>query len=125
MTLRNELNKLTDSDIYSLILFALYKMNETNEYSSLSELSYLLDKESLLKLCEFYGGTTIRIPTISELEVMLSALLLFEQVDIENTPYDKAIEEIRRKTGHSKLIEKSYCIIKEVLKNFDFNSGRA
>ena len=125
MTLRNELNKLTDSDIYSLILFALYKMNETNEYSSLSELSYLLDKESLLKLCEFYGGTTIRIPTINELEIMLSALLLFEQVDIENIPYDKAIEEIRRKTGHSKLIEKSYCTIKEVLKDFNFNSGRA
>ena len=84
MTLRNELNKLTDSDIYSLILFALYKMNETNEYSSLSELSYLLDKESLLKLCEFYGGTTIRIPTINELEIKCRITLTQDEFSMDS-----------------------------------------
>lgn len=28
----------------------------TNEYSSLSELAYILDKDNLLNLCEFFGG---------------------------------------------------------------------
>ncbi len=124
MNIRTELNKLTESDIYSIMMFALYQLHQDDEYSSLSQLSYILDKENLLKLCEFYGGTTIRIPTIEELEIMLSALLLYQLVDIENVPYEKAIEDVRKKTGHSKMVEKSYCTIKGMLRDYNFNSGR-
>lgn len=124
MNLRTELKTLTDSDIYSLMLFALYKLNDSNEYSSLSELSYILDRDSLLKLCEFYGGTTIRIPTVEELEVMLSALLIFQMVDIEGMTYDAAIEDLRRKTGHSKTVEQAYKTVRKCLQDYNFNSGR-
>ena len=124
MNLRTELKTLTDSDIYSLLLFALYKMHGSDEYSSLSELSYILDRDSLLKLCEFYGGTTIRIPTVEELEIMLSALLVFQLVDIEGMTYDNAMDNLRKKTGHTKSIEQAYKSIRECLQNYNFNSGR-
>ena len=78
MKIKTELENLTKSDIYSLIFFALYKCNESPEYSAISELAYILDKESLLKMCEYYGGLTIRIPTIDELERFLNALLVFQ-----------------------------------------------
>jgi hypothetical protein len=124
MNIRSELNNLTTSDIYSLMLFALYKANELPEYSSLSQLSYILDKDSLLKLCEFYGGTTIRIPTISELETLLSALLIYQQVDLEGANLDEVLEVHRNKTGTTLEVKKHYYNLREVLSKYNFNSGR-
>ena len=37
--IRDDLAKLSDNDIYSLILFALYKIKNIPEYSTLSEYS--------------------------------------------------------------------------------------
>lgn len=54
--LQRGLNNLKEQDLYSLSLFCLYKLMGTNEYSSLSELAYILDKDNLLNLCEFFGG---------------------------------------------------------------------
>lgn len=124
MSIRTELNTLKSADIYSLMLFALYKTTELPEYSSLSQLSYILDKENLLKLCEFYGGTTIRIPTISELEHLLNALLVFQLVDIEGKDMEEVLLTIKRKNGSVAGLEKTYNEVKLLLKNYDFNSGR-
>jgi hypothetical protein len=124
MSIKKELDNLTEADIYSLMLFALYKAGELPEYSSLSQLSYILDKDSLLKLCEYFGGTTIRIPTISELELLLNSLLVYQLVDIENKPLETVLEDFKIKTGTNKEIKQSYYIIKELLSKYNFNSGR-
>jgi len=78
----NELLSIKELDIYSLILFALFKLRDIPDYLVLSELIYVLDKDSMLKLCEYFGGTTIHIPTIDELESILYSLLLYQYVDI-------------------------------------------
>lgn len=125
MSIHKELDKLTNSDIYSLMLFALYKANEIPEYSSLSQLSYILDKNNLLKLCEFYGGTTIYIPTIYELETLLNSLLLYQRVDIENKELEVELDNMRASTGSTTEIRKFYLLLKNVLDNYNFNSGRS
>jgi len=124
MSIHKELDKLTSSDIYSLMLFALYKANEVPEYSSLSQLSYILDKSNLLKLCEFYGGTTIYIPTIYELETLLNALLLYQKVDIEHRELEEELDKMRASTGTTTEIRKFYLLLKDVLNKYSFNSGR-
>ena len=124
MSIKRELDNLTEADIYSLMLFALYKTNELPEYSSLSQLSYILDKDNLLKLCEYFGGTTIRIPTVSELELLLNSLLVYQLVDIENNPLEIVLEDFRIKTGSNKELKQNYYIIKELLSKYNFNSGR-
>lgn len=124
MKIKTELENLTKSDIYSLILFALYKCNESPEYSALSELAYILDKESLLKMCEYYGGLTIRIPTIDELERFLNALLVFQLVDIENNDLQETLLKLKNKNEHVKFLENDYNLIKQVLSKYNFNSGR-
>ena len=118
MNIKSELEELTTSDIYSLMLFVLFKSTQIPQYSSLSQLAYILDKDSLLKLCEFYGGLTIQIPTISQLEDLLNGLLIYQLVDIEH----KNIDEISDKFDKKDL--SAYSHIKEVLKNYKFNSGR-
>ena len=124
MNLKKELNNLTNNDIYAMILFALYKSNEIPEYSSLSELSYILDKDSLLKLCEFYGGQTIKIPTIKEIEDYINALLVYQQVDIEHKNLQTVLCNLKRKNGSTLKIEENYKQISELLKEYNFNSGR-
>lgn len=118
MNIKNELDKLSTPDIYSMMLFVLYKSTEIPEYSSLSQLAYILDKNSLLKLCEFYGGLTIKIPTISELENLLEGLLMYQLVDIEHNDFNEVCEQFE------KGVKNSYFQIKEILKNYKFNSGR-
>ena len=118
MNIKNEINNLSNEDIYSLMLFVLYKSTQIPEYSALSQLAYILDKDSLLKLCEFYGGLTITIPTISQLNSLLNGLLLYNMVDIEGQ--DLNIVSTQFESG---TID-TYIKIKEILKDYKFNSGR-
>ena len=47
---QESLQTLNKTDVYSLLLFTLYKMHDIDEYSSLSELCYVLDNDNLIKL---------------------------------------------------------------------------
>ena len=91
---KKEIQNLIKSDTYSLILFALFKLKDIPEYSGLSELIYLLDEQSLLSLCKYYGGLTIKIPTIEELETLIYALVLYEAVNLNNKDYNEALLEL-------------------------------
>ena len=84
MSIKQELEKLKAPDLWSLMLFVLYKVRDIPEYSSLSELAYVLDEKNMLRLCEYFGGTTITIPTIDEMEKMIYGLLLYYYVEHQN-----------------------------------------
>ena len=77
MKIKTEIAKLKEMDVYSLMLFALYKIKDIPEFSTLSEMAYVLDKDNLLKLCEYFGGLTIKIPTVEELQSIIYALVLY------------------------------------------------
>ena len=69
-------------------------MTNVPEYSSLSELAYVLDKDNLLNLCEFFGGQTITIPTVDEVESLVYSLLLYQYVKIDKMDYNDALKLI-------------------------------
>ena len=71
-------------------VFALYKIKNIPEYSTLSELAFILNKDSFLNIVDYLGGLTIRIPTSKELLVIVNALLLYQYHNIENIDFDKA-----------------------------------
>jgi hypothetical protein len=121
-SIKEELLKLKDADIYSLVMFALYKMNNIPEYSTLSELAYLMDKEHLLKLCEYFGGMTIRIPTIDELENMVYSLVLYQWVNIDGMPYEKAVAQIGCPSDTLRTVKSQYLKLVEILDNYSFNA---
>ena len=118
-----ELLSIKELDIYSLILFALFKLRDIPDYLVLSELVYILDKDNLLKLCEYFGGTTIHIPTIDELESILYSLLLYQYVDIEHMEYDKAVELLGQKSSKLRKIKSDYIKLQSVLSNYSFGKG--
>ena len=118
----DELNKLKESDFYSLLLFVLYKIIDIPEYSTLSEMSYVLDKENLLNLCEYFGGMTIRIPTIKEMEDIVYALLLFEYVDIRHIDFEEALSMVKTNDNNLRKLKTNYFNLKEILSNYGFSA---
>lgn len=124
MKIKTELEKLKSVDIYSLLMFVLFKVKDVKEYSTMSELCYLLDKNDFLKLCEYFGGLTITIPTIDEVEDLIMSLLLYQQVDIDGLDYDTVLEDMCKKSTNMKKIKANYAELKEVLKDYEFVSRK-
>ena len=121
MTIKEELQKLHEPDIWSLLLFVLFKIKDVPEYSGISELAYILDRKNLLKLCEYFGGITLRIPRIEELEILVYGLLLYQYIDIEGITEEDALVLISREGLSLKEVKTSYRKIKETLKNYDIS----
>lgn len=116
------LNNLKEQDWYSMALFCLYKLIEVPEYSSLGELPYVLDKENLLNLCEYFGGQTIRIPTVDEIQSLVYSLLLYQYVKIEKKDYNEAVELIGHESKDLRAVKSGYRKLCEVLQNYSFTT---
>jgi len=120
--IRTKLEELNKTDVYSLMLFVLYKTTDIPEYSTLSELCYLLDQKCLSNLLEYYGGKTITIPTKEEMKNVLNALLLYQLINIEGKEYKDAVEEINSpEYNESKTVE-IYKKVVEIMEKYTFIS---
>ena len=89
-SIKNSLNTLHISDIYSLILFVIYKIQDIPEYAVLSELCYLLDGSNLTRLLTYFAGKTITIPTEDEFVEFTNALLLYQYINVEGRSLSEA-----------------------------------
>ena len=82
-SIKANLNTLHLSDIYSLMLFIIYKLQDIPEYAVLSEMCYLLDGANLTRLLAYFSGKTIKIPTEEEFATMANALLLYQYINVD------------------------------------------
>lgn len=121
MGVKSSLDKLQEKDIWSLMLFVMYKSQEAPEYAALSELSYILDRKNLLRFCEFFGGSTIKVPTIDELELYVYALLLYQYLDIEHLDLAQAVEKMGEKSVSTKAVQGVYNKLKRVLQDYSLS----
>jgi hypothetical protein len=94
-------------------------MKDIPEYSTLSELAYILDKESLFNFLEYYGGTTITIPTIHEFNQIIRALLLYQAVNLEGVDFNKAFKNLESEFQTNDTRE-AYFKIVSILDKYDF-----
>lgn len=119
--IKDELKKLNETDIYSLSMFLLYNLTEVPEYCTLSELPYLINREDLLTLCSYYGGMTIKIPTLEELQGVMKAILVYQ----ENSINKKSLSEVATLFGYDlkdTSFMKIYKKLCEVLTKYEFKS---
>jgi len=117
---KEKLEGLEMTDVYSMILFAVYKMKDIPEYHTLSELAYILDNDSLFNFLEYFGGMTIKVPTMKEFKLVINALLLYQYVDIEEIPFQQALKLLDSEDYKTAEIKSCYFKVKEVLNNYDF-----
>ena len=75
------------------------------------------------KLCEYFGGQTIKIPTIDQMEETLYAMLLYQYIDIENVKETEALQLINiNNKDKEKQIKLCYKELKSVLSNYRIQS---
>lgn len=118
---KEKLSNLKREDVLSLIMFSLFKLKDIPEYSSISELAYLLQGKSLFNLMEYYGGQTIRIPTMHEFNVVLQSLLLFQYINLEHIEYSQAVKLLDLSDCTVKEIKECYAKVVDILVDYDFN----
>ncbi len=118
------LEELEQPDIYSLLLFSIYKLYDVPEYSTLSELVYTLDKKNLFNFLSMYGGMTIKVPTIQELQKMLDALLLYQLINFEKMESKDALKQFSHLTYSQKELVERYKTLEEVLSQYTFKQTK-
>ena len=118
--IKQDLNLLNSTDIYSLSIFVLYKLQKVPEYSALSELPYILDKENLLRFCKYFGGSEIKVPTVEEMYSIMNIILLYQYVNIEGKSYEEALNIIGFESKNLRKVKTAYTQLCNVLSNYDF-----
>lgn len=121
ITVSKKINSLKTKDVYSILMFLLFRAEEIPEYAVLSRLAYVMDKEVLLTLCELFGGMTIKIPTMDELEKLLTAMTIYSRVDLDGEDRETVFEEITEKYKNNippATIIKLYEQLHDIMENY-------
>lgn len=105
-----DLTRFTQSDIYSIVCELLYKIKDNESYSVMSELAYILDKNSFIKFMQYFGGTTISIPTLEDFRQTIRVIQLYHYFNIENMSWKDALvkagfEKNETRSAQRRLIE--------------------
>ena len=120
MSIKKEFQNLKEQDIWSLLLFTLAQMQSDPNYKPLSELPFILDKNNFLNLCQYFGGVTITIPTLKQLELFISGLTLYKYVELDGLDFNDAISKISCERYSIKDVKEHYSNIKEILDTYTF-----
>ena len=65
---------LTETSDFHCLLELMMPLYEIEEYSWLPELFSVIGHDSLILLCKYAGGSTIKIPTLDEVSEAIEAL---------------------------------------------------
>lgn len=114
------LNAMSKDDIYSMMLFILYKLKESPDCLALSELCYIINNDSLNKFLRYYGGMTITIPTLEELKTVLQALYLYEYVNIDGGDFKDGLKVVSGDMYNPETIKEIYVKVVEVMSDYEF-----
>ena len=119
---RTALSELDKDDIYSLMLFTLYKLRDIPEYLTLSELCYVLDDSNLPKFLSFFGGMTLKVNTLKDMRVVLSALKIYQYVNIEKGEFEAALKASVTDDISVDEVKDAYIKICEVMQSYEFGN---
>ena len=117
-----DFDKMQLSDIYSLMLFVLFKIKDVPEYSVLSELCYLLDGNNLTRLITYFAGKTVTFPTESEFVNLANAMLMFQYINLEGDSFVNAQNRLTDVTKKQKdEISDLYLKLLPIMKQYNIN----
>lgn len=118
--IKNDFSALEKPDIYSMAMFMLYKLIDDDKYCTLGELPYVLDKKNMLSFCTYFGGQTIKVPTVEEIHSILHIILLYQYVHIDGMTFEEAIRLVGYSSKDTRSIKNLYNRVSKVLENYEF-----
>lgn len=87
----NELPDFNREETYSIVMLLLFVYKDHPRYSTMSELSTILDHDNFVKFIRYYEGQTIQVPTIEEISKSLKALMMYQYYDVEKMSWEEAL----------------------------------
>ena len=124
-SIKQNLNNLHLSDIYSLMLFVMYKLQDVPDYAALSELCYLLDGSNLTRLLTYFAGKTLQVPTNEEFANMSKAMLMYQYINIDGHTLVEAQSRLENVTAKQKdEITELYLQILPIMRQYNIDRGQ-
>ncbi len=123
--IKKNLNNLHLSDIYSLMLFVLFKVQDIPEYALTSELCYLLDGANMTRLLTYFAGKTVKFPTESEMTVVTNALLMYQYINIDGDTFTAAQNKLDKLTKKEKeAVTELYVKLLPIMKQYNIDRSQ-
>ena len=124
-SIKQNLNNLHLSDIYSLMLFILFKVQEIPEYAVTSELCYLLDGANMTRLLTYFAGKTVTFPTETEMAIVTNALLMYQYINIDGETFTIAQNKLGDLTKKEKdKVTELYVKILPIMKQYNIDRSQ-
>lgn len=124
-SIKKNLNTLHLSDIYSLMLFIMYKIQDIPEYAVTSELCYLLDGANMTRLLTYFAGKTITFPTEKEFATVTNALLMYQYINIDGDSYVTALNKLENLTNKEKdKVAELYLQILPIMRQYNIDRAQ-
>ena len=124
-SIKKNLNALHLSDIYSLMLFILFKVQEIPEYAVVSELCYLLDGANMTRLLTYFAGKTVTFPTEAELAIVTNALLMYQYINIDGETFTSAQNKLGDLTNKEKeRVTELYVQLLPIMKQYNIDRSQ-
>jgi hypothetical protein len=123
--IKKNLNNLHLSDIYSLMLFILFKVQEIPEYAVTSELCYLLDGANMTRLLTYFAGRTVTFPTEAEMTTVTNALLMYQYINIDGETFTAAQNKLGKLTKKEQdSVTELYVQILPIMKQYNIDRSQ-
>lgn len=121
--IRYNLDNMQLNDVYSLMLFLMYKMQDLPDRAVLSKLCYLLDGRGIQRLLAYFAGQTVTFPTEAELQEMTSAMLLYKFINVDHMSFVDAYEALPEEltAKQKERVKETYLSIIPLIDNYDFS----
>ena len=124
-SIKKNLNNLHLSDIYSLMLFILFKVQEIPEYAVTSELCYLLDGANMTRLLTYFAGKTVTFPTEAEMTTVTNALLMYQYINIDGETFTSAQNKLGELTNKEKdRVTELYVQLLPIMKQYNIDRSQ-
>jgi hypothetical protein len=124
-SIKKNLNALHLSDIYSLMLFVLFKVQDIPEYAVTSELCYLLDGANMTRLLTYFAGRTVTFPTESEMKIVTNALLMYQYINIDGDTFVAAQNKLEKLTKKEKdSVTELYVQLLPIMKQYNIDRSQ-
>ena len=111
----DSLNKLQEKDVYSMLLYVLYKLKDDERYSTLSSLMWALDKDSLLNFLTIFEGVEMKVPRIVDLKMVVASLQVYQLVNMEHKSLEDALEEVKSEEIDADELKENYLKTSKIL----------
>ena len=121
----NELfSELSDAETYAALCDFLYEVRGIPQYAYLSELCYLLDKESFMNLVYYYSGTQFVVPTTKEIAEAVQIMKLYNSYEIEKRPWKESVQAAGFDSSSGKRAKNWLNRLVETFKKYNIGNRR-